>query len=114
MGLGFGFVASPSVVAAQSAVGWERRGVATGATLFARSVGSAVGVAAFGAVANAVVRDRLGSQPVDLESLPSGVLDPAIEAVFLASFVVAVTLVGAAALMPRRVEEVEDTRARRE
>ena len=108
MGLGFGFVASPSVVAAQSAVGWDRRGVATGATLFARSVGSAVGVAAFGAIANAVVRDRLGSQPVDLESLPPGVLDPAIEAVFLASFVVALTLVVAAALMPRRVDEVPD------
>jgi EmrB/QacA subfamily drug resistance transporter len=108
MGLGFGFVASPAVVAAQSAVGWDRRGVATGATLFARSVGSAVGVAAFGAVANAVVRDRLGSQPVDLESLPPGVLDPAVEAVFLASFAVAVALVGAAALMPRRVQEVAD------
>ena len=108
MGLGFGFVASPSVVAAQSAVGWDRRGVATGATLFARSVGSAVGVAAFGAIANAVVRDRLDNQPVDLESLPPGVLDPAIEAVFIASFVVAVTLVGAAALMPRHVVEVAD------
>ena len=108
MGLGFGFVASPSVVAAQSSVGWDRRGVATGATLFARSVGSAVGVAAFGAIANAVVRDRLGSQPNDLETLPPGVLDPAIEAVFLASFVVALTLVVAAALMPRRVDEVTD------
>ena len=62
MGLGFGYVASPSIVAAQSSVGWDRRGVATGATLFARSVGSAVGVAAFGAIANAVVRDRLGSR----------------------------------------------------
>ncbi len=108
MGLGFGFVSSPSVVAAQSSVGWDRRGVATGATLFARSVGSAVGVAAFGAIANAVVRDRLGSQPADLETLPPGVLDPAIEAVFLASFVVALTLVVAAALMPRRVDEVTD------
>ena len=89
MGLGFGFVASPAIVAAQSSVGWERRGVATGATLFARSIGSAVGVAAFGAIANTVVRNRLGSEPTSLESLPGGVLDPAIHAVFLASFVVA-------------------------
>ena len=89
MGLGFGYVASPAIVAAQSSVGWRQRGVATGATLFARSVGSAVGVAAFGALANAVVRDRLGSEPTDLESLPPGVLDPAIHAVFVASFAVA-------------------------
>ncbi len=42
MGLGFGYVASPAIVAAQSSVGWAQRGVATGATLFARgSVGSA-------------------------------------------------------------------------
>jgi EmrB/QacA subfamily drug resistance transporter len=108
MGLGFGFVASPAIVAAQSSVGRDRRGVATGATLFARSVGSAVGVAAFGALANAVVTERLGRQPADLESLPPGVLDPAIEAVFLASFVVAVVLVATAALMPRRVDEVAD------
>ena len=106
MGLGFGYVASPAIVAAQSSVGWAQRGVATGATLFARSVGSAVGVAAFGALANAVVRNRLGSEPTDLESLPAGVLDPAIHAVFVASFAVAVTLVIAAAFMPKKVDEV--------
>ena len=108
MGLGFGYVASPAIVAAQSSVGWDRRGVATGATLFARSVGSAVGVAAFGAIANTVVRNRLGSEPTDLESLPAGVLEPAIQAVFLASFAVAVTLVLAAAFMPGKVHEVTD------
>lgn len=108
MGLGFGWVASPAVVAAQAAVGWERRGVATGATLFARSIGSAVGVAAFGAVANTVVRNRLGSEPTSLETLPPGVLAPAIHAVFVLSFCIAVTLVLAAVLMPRYVEEVVD------
>ncbi|HWO51768.1 MAG TPA: MDR family MFS transporter [Ornithinibacter sp.] len=106
MGLGFGYVASPAIIAAQSSVGWERRGVATGATLFARSVGSAVGVAAFGAIANSVVRTNLGSEPTSLEDLPAGVLDPAIHAVFIASFVVAVTLVVAAAFMPKEVVEV--------
>ncbi len=65
-------------------------------------------MAAFGAIANTVVRDRLGSGPTDLESLPPGVLDPAIHAVFVASFAVAVTLVLAAAFMPRRVDEVTD------
>ena len=108
MALGFGYAASPSIVAAQSSVGWRQRGVATGATLFARSVGSAVGVAAFGALANGVVRSRLGSDPSNLESLPAGVLEPAIHAVFVASFAVAVLLVVAAAFMPRRVDEVTD------
>ena len=106
MGLGFGYVASPAIVAAQSSVGWAQRGVATGATMFARSVGSAVGVAAFGAIANAVVRDRLGSEPTSLESLPPGVLDPAIHAVFVASFAVALVLVVVAAFMPKKVTEV--------
>ena len=108
MGLGFGYAASPSIVAAQASVGWQRRGVATGATLFARSLGSAVGVAAFGAIANAVVRSRLGAEPTDLESLPAGVLEPAIHAVFVASFAVALLLVVAAAFMPSRVDEAAD------
>ncbi|MEP6650501.1 MAG: MFS transporter [Lapillicoccus sp.] len=55
MGLGLGLVASPSLIAAQASVGWAERGVVTGANMFARSIGSAVGVAVFGAVANAVL-----------------------------------------------------------
>ncbi len=43
MGIGFGYVASPAVIVAQSSVGWQHRGVATGANMFARSMGSAVG-----------------------------------------------------------------------
>ncbi|KRE60421.1 MDR family MFS transporter [Nostocoides sp. Soil756] len=106
LGLGFGFVASPSLVAAQSAVAWNERGVATGASIFARSVGSAVGVAAFGAVANTVVHDRLGRTPDNLESLPSGVLGPALQAVFLVAAVVSVTMLLASFVMPRTVHEV--------
>ncbi|WP_286175962.1 MDR family MFS transporter [Arthrobacter sp. NEB 688] len=105
LGLGFGYVASPSLVAAQSAVPWHERGVATSASIFARSVGSAVGVAAFGAVANTVVRDRLGGAPTDLESLPSGVLAPALGAVFVAAAAVSVTMLLASLVMPREVRE---------
>jgi EmrB/QacA subfamily drug resistance transporter len=54
-GLGLGLVASPSLIAAQASVGWAERGVATGTNMFARSIGSAVGVAIFGAVANSVI-----------------------------------------------------------
>ncbi len=105
MGIGFGYVASPSVVAAQSSVTWEHRGVATGAVMFARSVGSAVGVAAFGAIANAVVADRVGAGVPDLERLTPDVLEPAIHAVFVGSALAALALLVVGFLMPRRVQE---------
>jgi MFS family permease len=54
VGLGLGLVATPTLIAAQSSVEWNERGVVTGTNLFARSIGSALGVAVFGAVANAV------------------------------------------------------------
>ncbi|MFC4785658.1 MDR family MFS transporter [Nocardioides sp. MAHUQ-72] len=105
MGIGFGYVASPAVVAAQSAVTWEHRGVATAANMFARSVGSALGVAAFGAIANGVVAARVAGGVPDLEQLPGSVLDPAIHAVFVASAVFALLLLVVGVAMPRRVEE---------
>ena len=94
MGFGFGLVASPAVVAAQSSVTWQHRGVATGTTMFARSVGSAVGVAVFGAIANGIVASQLGRGVPDLEHLTPSVLEPAIHAVFVASAVVALVLLG--------------------
>ncbi|NHI20165.1 MFS transporter [Phycicoccus endophyticus] len=106
LGLGFGLVASPSVVAAQSSVPWARRGVATGATIFARSLGSAVGVAAFGAVANTVVRARLGHAPSDLESLPADVLGPALDTVWVVAAAISLALFLSALVMPREVHEV--------
>jgi len=105
MGLGFGLVASPSVIAAQSSVTWQHRGVATGTTMFARSVGSAVGVAMFGAIANGVVTSRLGRTVPDLEHLTPGVLHPAVHAVFVASAVAAIALIAVSAVMSRRVVE---------
>ncbi|GAB3285104.1 hypothetical protein GCM10027449_29760 [Sinomonas notoginsengisoli] len=54
IGLGMGLTASPTLIAAQSSVEWNERGVVTGTNLFARSIGSALGVAVFGAIANAV------------------------------------------------------------
>jgi MFS family permease len=105
MGLGFGFVASPGVVAAQSAVSWAQRGVATGANMFARSVGSAVGVAVFGAIVNSHVSARLGSGSVNLEHVSSAVLEPAIHDVYVLSLAIAVLLVVFAVFMPQRVVE---------
>ncbi|MGI8521890.1 MAG: MDR family MFS transporter [Nocardioidaceae bacterium] len=103
MGLGMGYVASPSVVAAQTAVAWSNRGVATGTTMFARSVGSAVGVAVFGAVVNSVVAGRLGTSDPDLQHVSAAVLEPGIHDVYVLTLVVSVALLVVAAFMPPRV-----------
>ncbi|CAD5998711.1 membrane protein of unknown function [Agreia sp. COWG] len=106
VGLGLGLVATPSLIAAQSSVPWSERGVVTGANLFARSIGSAVGVAIFGAVANAIFAAGDGGEgdPV--------VLTAASGAVFVAVLVgTAFTLVAALAMPQSRVEDVEHQRA---
>jgi EmrB/QacA subfamily drug resistance transporter len=111
MGVGFGFVASPGVVAAQTAVSWAQRGVATGANMFSRSVGSALGVAVFGAIVNSHVSDGVGTGSPDLEHVSNAVLEPAIHDVYAVSVVIAVVLVAFAVLMPKRVVEPESPAA---
>ncbi len=106
IGLGMGFIATPVLIAAQSAADWQTRGVVTGTNMFARSVGSAVGVAVFGAIANAAVVRRVGEahgSSEDLEHLPAGVLAPAIHDVYVASAVAAVVVVLFVLVIPRRV-----------
>src|SRR5690606_13576889 len=53
IGSGMGLVATPTLIAAQTSAEWSERGVVTSANMFARSLGSAVGVAVFGAIVNA-------------------------------------------------------------
>jgi EmrB/QacA subfamily drug resistance transporter len=107
VGLGMGLVASPTLVAAQSTVDWQSRGVVTGTNLFARSMGSAVGIAVFGAIANASLASRSGAHSTTAKGVPANALAPAMHEVFLAAAVVAVLLLGAILLMPRHVS-VED------
>ncbi len=95
IGVGFGFASVPAIVAAQSSVGWEERGVVTGASMFARSIGQALGAAVLGAVANGVIA-RLGGDETD----PATIIE-ATTAVFLGATIVAVVLVLAAIAMPR-------------
>jgi MFS family permease len=57
-GLGLAFSSTPLVVAVQSSVGWEERGVATASTSFFRTIGSAISVSVLGGViATATQRD---------------------------------------------------------
>jgi EmrB/QacA subfamily drug resistance transporter len=103
LGLGFGLVISPTLISAQSAVDWERRGVVTGTNVFARSMGSALGIAVFGAIANASLSQRIGGDNFSTASaIPVSVLEPALHKVFLAAGVVAVLLLAAVLIMPNR------------
>ena len=54
IGGGMGLLAVPTLIAAQASVEWAERGVVTGNNMFARSLGSAIGVAVFGAIANSI------------------------------------------------------------
>jgi EmrB/QacA subfamily drug resistance transporter len=108
VGLGMGLVASPTLVAAQSTVDWQSRGVVTGTNLFARSMGSALGIAIFGAIANASLATRVGGHTSGTTSgVPASALAPALHEVFLAAAVVALVMMAAITAMPARVS-VED------
>jgi MFS family permease len=61
VGVGSGFIATPYLVAVQNAVPWNRRGVATSAGQFFRTVGGAIAVAALGALLNNRLHERMGT-----------------------------------------------------
>jgi EmrB/QacA subfamily drug resistance transporter len=131
LGIGLGLSSSPTLVAVQSVVGWDRRGVVTGTNLFSRSLGSAVGAAVFGAIANATLANRFANPPaevaghlppsVDATSLVlgghtddspvarfvRGALADATHDVFLGLLAVAALSVVALLLMPRKTEQLQ-------
>ena len=95
VGAGLGLVAAPTLIAAQSSVGWSERGVVTATNMFFRSIGSAVGVAVFGAIANAAIGTAGPPLP--------GPLAHASHLVFIAVTAAAVLMALAVALIPRVV-----------
>jgi EmrB/QacA subfamily drug resistance transporter len=96
IGLGMGLTAAPTLIAAQSAVRWQQRGVVTGTNMFFRSMGSAVGVAIFGAIANAT----LGASATRGGHVRAGPLTTAVHHVFWATLGLAVLMLVAVALIP--------------
>jgi EmrB/QacA subfamily drug resistance transporter len=125
-GVGLGLVASPTMVAVQSSVGRDERGLVTGTAMFSRSLGSAIGVGVLGAVVTAVTTDRLARAPAPLrERLPAGAdaarltlrpdaepdvvayvrdgLAAATHDLFVVLALVALATVAALLLLPRRV-----------
>jgi EmrB/QacA subfamily drug resistance transporter len=97
IGLGMGFSAAPTLIAAQSAVQWEERGVVTGSNMFFRSAGSAIGVAVFGAVVNGT----LGTSGIEGGRVAPAALTTAVHHVFIGTTVLAVAMLAAVLLMPR-------------
>ncbi|MFC9897121.1 MDR family MFS transporter [Nocardia sp. NPDC127579] len=96
IGLGMGLVSTPSIIAAQSSAQWHERGVVTSTNMFARSIGSAVGVAAFGAIVNSRVQGADHPAPA--------VLSAAVHLVFIAVAVATVVMIAASLMLPRMPE----------
>jgi hypothetical protein len=106
--------------------------VVTATNVFGRSIGSAVGVAVFGAIANTTLTRAFDNPPVGtsnqlphsaddaelvlnrhsgttgaLRDFVRGALDNAAHHVFIALLVVAVLTVAAIAMMPKRTEQLQ-------
>ncbi len=92
IGLGMGLTAAPTLIAAQSSVGWGDRGVITANNLFLRSLGSSLGVAVFGAIANATIRS---------EQADPARLSTAVHHIVIALVVIAAAMIVSVALMAR-------------
>jgi EmrB/QacA subfamily drug resistance transporter len=73
IGLGLGFLSMPYLLGVQSAVPWQRRGVATSSVQFFRNIGGAIAVAALGALLNARLHAMAGPG-----ADANAVLDPAL------------------------------------
>jgi multidrug resistance protein len=100
IGAGFGFSAVTTLVAAQSSVSWEERGVVTGTQMLFRSVGQALGAAVLGAVANGVIAAHGGDEQ------NRATMTTAATSVFVAATGIAVLLLVAALSMPKQVASV--------
>jgi MFS family permease len=95
IGGGMGLLAVPTLIAAQSSVDWNERGVVTGNNMFARSLGSAVGVAVFGAIANSIFG------PGDIRSIGAATIQSGSAAVFTGVLVVAAATAIAVIAIPK-------------
>jgi EmrB/QacA subfamily drug resistance transporter len=103
IGLGMGLTVSPTVVASQSSVGWTERGVVTANNLFLRSMGSAVGVAVFGAIANATIGAGVSDAPG--AGVDPGLFAVAMGRISIGLVIVAAVMLLAATRIPARVVE---------
>jgi EmrB/QacA subfamily drug resistance transporter len=99
IGCGMGFTAVPSLIAAQATAEYRERGAVTGTNMFARSMGSAIGVAIFGAIVNSRVH-------LDAAGVPEGAgLTTAMHLVFAGILIVAAVLLVSVLFLPGHPRE---------
>lgn len=65
IGVGMGMTSTSFIVAIQSTVEWERRGVATATNMFMRSLGSAIGAALLGGLLNSQIKAYITSKGLE-------------------------------------------------
>ncbi|WP_278235788.1 MDR family MFS transporter [Isoptericola sp. AK164] len=105
VGTGMGLTAVPTLIAAQSSVDHGVRGAVTGVNIFARSLGSALGVAVCGAIVNSVAA-------VGPDGTPSGPdLMDAIRLVFVVVAVSGVLIAVLAVFLPADRQAARERRA---
>lgn len=76
LGAGFGLLSTPLLVGAQASVGWQQRGVVTGANMFSRFLGQSLGIAVFGTLFNGSLATQLAKAPNELRArLPQDIDD---------------------------------------
>jgi EmrB/QacA subfamily drug resistance transporter len=125
-GFGMGLVNNSFLVAVQSTVAAEDRGVATSSIVFMRMVGQSLGTAVFGGIVNAHLANRVagGGDIVDRilvptyrQSLPIAELVPlmrdfagALHRVFLIDLVLAAAFLAACALLPAGLSPIRPRR----
>lgn len=100
IGVGMGLTNSTSLVAIQSSVAWNQRGVATASNMLMRILGNALGAALFGGVLNFQMARYLGREGlegrVSLDSIQDLMSEAAPRAVQLSADVLALLRVGLA------------------
>src|SRR5690606_6004837 len=100
IGAGMGTMFPVGTVSVQNAVDHAHLGVATGVLSFLRSLGSALGVAALGAVALGYGMPLAGGVPQAVAT--ADVASAAFAGIFYASAIILAVCIGALALMPEK------------
>ena len=119
IGLGMGFCNQTFLVAIQSSVGWQERGIATASTLFSRTIGQSLGAALGGAILNFGVAHLVGDsndalnqllEPTRRTNVSADALPRLIEAItaslhtiYIIAGVLAVLALAATLLIPGRL-----------
>jgi EmrB/QacA subfamily drug resistance transporter len=97
IGIGLGLMSTSSMISVQNAVGWSERGAVTGASMFARTLGSALGTAILGAIFHVATRG--------IEHPPMQLIALGAHRVFASIVILGVIALIAATKMPRQAVE---------